>query len=64
MISILAASFFAAAFAWSAHGEDSSTIPAGIEKLHKDDIIATIARAPDALTALLNDGVGAVRQTR
>ena len=44
MISILATSLFAAAFAWSAHGQDSGAIPAGIEKLHKDDITATIAR--------------------
>ena len=55
MISILATSVFAAAFTWSAHGQNSNAIPAGIEKLHKDDIIATIARDADALTALLDD---------
>jgi ketosteroid isomerase-like protein len=55
VISILAASLFAAAFVWSAHRQDSPAIPAGIEKLHKDDISATIARDPDALTALLDD---------
>jgi ketosteroid isomerase-like protein len=55
MITILAASFFAAAFAWSAHGQDSAAVPPGIEKLHKDDITATIARDADALTALLDD---------
>jgi ketosteroid isomerase-like protein len=55
MISILAASFVAAAFAWSAHGQDSAAVPAGIEKLHRDDINATIARDADALTALLDD---------
>ena len=55
MISILATSLFAAAFAWSAHGQDSGAIPAGIEKLHKDDITATIARDVDALTALWDD---------
>src|SRR5215469_13589275 len=58
MISILATSLFAAAFAWSTHGQDSKAIPAGIEKLHKDDITATIARDVDALTALWdNDAV-------
>jgi len=55
MISILATSLFVAAFAWSAHGQDSGAIPAGIEKLHKDDITATIARDVDALTALWDD---------
>ena len=55
MISILATSLFATAFAWSAHGQNSDAIPAGIEKLHKDDITATIARDVDALTALLDD---------
>ena len=44
MISILATSLFAAAFTWSADGQNSNAIPAGIEKLHKDDITATIAR--------------------
>lgn len=55
MISILAAFLFAAAFVWSAHRQDSPAIPAGIEKLHKDDIRATVARDPDALTALLDE---------
>ena len=55
MISILATSLFTAAFAWSAHGQNSAAIPAGIERLHKDDITATIARDADALTALLDD---------
>jgi len=52
MISILDASLFTAAVAWSAYGQDSADIPAGIEQLHKDDVIATIAPEPDALTAL------------
>ena len=55
MISILATSLFAAAFTWSADGQNSNAIPAGIEKLHKDDITATIARDVDALTALCDD---------
>ena len=55
MISILAASFFTAAFAWSAQGQDSAAVPSGIEKLHKDDVVATIARDADALTALMDD---------
>jgi ketosteroid isomerase-like protein len=55
MISILATSFFAVGFAWSTHGQNSATVPAGIEKLHKDDIAATIARDADALTALCDD---------
>ena len=55
MISLLATSLFGAAFAYSAHGQNSGAIPAGIEKLHKDDIIATIARDIDALTALWDD---------
>jgi ketosteroid isomerase-like protein len=55
MISILAISLFAAAFAWSARGQESEAVPAGIEKLHKDDITATIARDVDALTALWDD---------
>src|SRR5215469_8639908 len=57
MISILAPSIFATAFAESAHGQDSAGIPAGIEKLHEDDLTATIARDADALTALLDDDV-------
>jgi uncharacterized protein (TIGR02246 family) len=55
MISILATFLFAAASAWSAHGQNSETIPAGIEKLHENDITATIARDADALTALFDD---------
>ena len=55
MISILATSLFAAVFASSAHGQNSDAIPTGIEKLHKDDITATIARDVDALTALWDD---------
>ena len=56
MISILTTSVFAAAFAWSAHGQNSDAIPPGIAKLHQDDITATIAGDVDALTALLDDG--------
>ena len=55
MISILATSLFAAVFASSAHGQNSDAIPTGIEKLHKDDITATIARDVDALTALWDE---------
>src|SRR5215469_1187344 len=55
MISVLGTSLFAAAFAWSAHGQNSAGIPPGIEKLHRDDITATIARDADALTALWDD---------
>ena len=55
MISILSASIFAAAIAWSAHGKNSAAIPSGIEKLHKDDISATIARDADALTMLWDE---------
>jgi len=55
MISTLVAFLFGAGFAWSSHGQNSGTIPAGIEKLHKDDITATIARDADALTALWDD---------
>ena len=46
---------FAAAFSWSAQGQKSPAIPAGIEKLHQDDITATIARDADTLTALWDD---------
>src|SRR6516162_5355697 len=35
--------------------KNSDAIPADIEKLHKDDIAATIARDVDALTALWDD---------
>ena len=62
MISILATSIFAAAFAWSAHGQNSAAIPAGIESLHKDDITATVARDADALTALWDDDPLATRK--
>jgi uncharacterized protein (TIGR02246 family) len=55
MISILATSLFTAAFARSAHGQTFAAIPAGIEKLHNDDIAATVARDADALTALWDD---------
>jgi ketosteroid isomerase-like protein len=54
-ISILAASLLVAAFAWSAYGQNSDAVPAGIEELHKDDIAATVARDVDALTALMDD---------
>src|SRR5215472_1239383 len=58
MISTLVALLFGAAFVSSSHGQTSGTIPAGIEKLHKDDVAATIARDVDALTALWDeDGV-------
>src|SRR5215831_9363057 len=58
MISILATSLVAATFVWSKRGQNSSAIPAGIEKLHEDDIGATIARDADALTATWdNDAV-------
>jgi uncharacterized protein (TIGR02246 family) len=58
MISTLVALLFGAAFVSSSHGQRSGTIPAGIEKLHKDDVAATIARDVDALTALWDeDGV-------
>jgi len=55
IILILAISLFAVFLAWSARGHHSADIPAGIEKLHKDDITATIARDADALTALWDD---------
>ena len=51
----LAICLFPVAFAWSAYGQNADTIPAGIEKLHKDDITATISRDVDALTALWDD---------
>jgi hypothetical protein len=54
-ISILATSLFAAAFAWSAHGQNSDAVPAGIDQLHKDDIAATVARDVDALAALMGN---------
>ena len=55
MVSILATSLFAAAFACPTHGQNSTAIPAAIEKLHQDDIIATIARDADGLAALWDD---------
>lgn len=55
MVSVLATSLFAAAFACPTHGQHSTVIPAAIEKLHQDDIIATIARDADGLTALRDD---------
>lgn len=55
IILILAISLFAVFLAWCARGHHSADIPAGIEKLHKDDITATIARDADALTALWDD---------
>jgi ketosteroid isomerase-like protein len=55
IISILATSFFTPAFPWPAHGQHSAAILAGIEKLHRDDITATLARDADALTALWDD---------
>src|SRR5215469_13545535 len=55
MILIPALSLLAVFLAWSAPGHHSADVPAGIEKLHKDDIIATIARDADALTALWDD---------
>jgi ketosteroid isomerase-like protein len=38
-----------------AHEQNSTAIPAGIKRLHKDDITATVARDADALTALWDD---------
>src|SRR6516162_9723995 len=55
IILILAISLLAVALAWSARGNHSVGTPAGIEKLHEDDITATIARDVDALTALWDD---------
>jgi len=55
MISALVAFLFGAAFVSSSHGQNSAALPAGIEKLHKDDITATIARDAEALTALWDD---------
>jgi uncharacterized protein (TIGR02246 family) len=53
--SVLAASFFTAAVAGSAHAQNSPAIPAGVQKLHQDDITATLARDADALSALWDD---------
>jgi uncharacterized protein (TIGR02246 family) len=55
MFSTLAICLFPAAFAWSAYGQNANTIPAAIDKLHKDDITATISRDVEALTALYDD---------
>ena len=55
IILILAISLLAVALAWSARGNHSVGTPAGIEKLHKDDVTATIGRDADALTALWDD---------
>src|SRR5215468_9705793 len=55
MISAFVAFVFGAAFVSSSHGQNSAAIPAGIEKLHKDDVTATIARDAEALTALWDD---------
>ena len=55
MTYIVAVCIFIVAFVWSTHGQNSAAIPAGIKKLHQDDIAATIARDPDALTALWDD---------
>ena len=55
MIHIFEVCIFVTAFVWSSHGQYSAAIPAGIEKLHQDDINATIARDAEALTALWDD---------
>ncbi len=55
IISILTVSFFTASFVCTAPGQNSHTIPVGIEKLHMDDVTATVARDADALTALWDD---------
>lgn len=55
MVSILATALLAAAFACPTHGQNSTAIPAAIEKPHQDDIIATIARDADGLAALWDD---------
>jgi len=55
IIVILAISLLACVLAWSARGNHSVGIPAGIEKLHEDDITATIGRDADALTALWDE---------
>lgn len=54
MISTLAVCLLTAALAWPAHEQKPTSIPAGIETLHQEDITATLARDPDALTALLD----------
>lgn len=55
MIYILPVCIFISVFVWFTHGQNSPAIPAGIEKLHQDDIAATLARDADALTALWDD---------
>ena len=55
VIAILATSLLTAAFVWPAPRQNSAVIPAGIEKLHQDDITATVARDTDALTSLWDD---------
>jgi len=55
IILILSICLLAVVLAWSARGHHSAAIPAGIEKLHQDDIAATIGRDADALTALWAD---------
>ena len=52
---MLATSLFVAVFASLTQGQNSPSVPAGIEKLHRDDIAATLARDADALTALWDD---------
>lgn len=54
MISFLATFLFTAAFAWSAHGQNPA-VATGIEKLHQEDIVATVSRDADALTALWDE---------
>lgn len=55
MTKIFVFSLFAAAVAWPTHGQNSATVPGGIEALHQNDITATVARDPNALTALFDD---------
>jgi uncharacterized protein (TIGR02246 family) len=54
MTKILVIYLFAAAVAWPTHGQNSATVPAGIETLHQRDITATVARDAEALTALFD----------
>jgi uncharacterized protein (TIGR02246 family) len=56
MTKILVISLFTSVVAWPTHGQNSATVPAGIETLHQDDITATFARDANALTALFDDG--------
>lgn len=55
IIYVLAASLLTAVFVWSVHKKTLAPIPAGIERLHQDDITATVARDAEALTALWDD---------